>query len=670
MIDSTQYVDETVAVDPGAPSRAAVGRRPGVTRRGPIGGTAGPLVLALGLALFGSARVHAQDRHPLEPLDTSSPRATLSGYLDVLEETAVLFKRYKETGYRGAEQDSSRIFGKAARCFDLSEIPPTSRIEITADSHIFLWDILWRIDLPPLDEVPDAEQMEARVAGGGPARWAIPHTAITLARVDEGPRQGEYLFSPETIARLDEFYRKARVLPYRRAMPVADAPEAFKVWGGYLIPPPVTDRMPKVLKAELAGQAVWKWIAITLVLGLLFMLIWLVRRWARTTSDRVPLIGLLRRLAGPIAILLLTPVVAYLMRRQINITGEAIPIVQFLVPSIGYLAWAWLAWLVSLMVAEAVIASPRIREGSFDAHLLRLLARVFGVAAVVLILFYGGTQLGLPLYGLVAGVGVGGLAIALAAQNTLENFLGSINLFTDRPIRVGEFCLYGDHIGTVEEIGVRSTKIRGIDRTVTTVPNADFARMKITNFTRRDRMLVKTTLGLRYETTPDQLRYCLAKLRALLLAHPRVSDDPARVRLVGFGSCSLNLEVFAYVLTSDYNEFLAIQEDLFLRFIDIVKDAGTGFAFPSQTLYMARDAGLDDACQERAELKVQDWRRGNELPFPDFAPDFLQQSHNSLDYPPIGSAVRTSVTNGRRPGIDNAARMPTGPDPESEADER
>jgi MscS family membrane protein len=236
------------------------------------------------------------------------------------------------------------------------------------------------------------------------------------------------------------------------------------------------------------------------------------------------------------------------------------------------------------------------------------MARVAGLVGVCVVLFWGGNRLGLPLYGLIAGVSVGGLAIALAAQGTLENFLGSLNLFADRPVRIGDVCRYGSELGTVEEIGLRSTRIRGPDRTVTTVPNSDFSKMQITNLSRRDRMLIKTMLGLRYETTPDQLRHVLTRLRELLVAHPRVLKDPMRVRFVGFGDSSLNVEIVAYVATQDFNEFLGIQEDLLLRVIDLVEASGTGFAFPSQTLYLSRDPGLDAQRQAEVEAEVNTWR--------------------------------------------------------------
>ena len=316
----------------------------------------------------------------------------------------------------------------------------------------------------------------------------------------------------------------------------------------------------------------------------------------------------LRPLAAPTAFLALMPAVEYLVRVQVGITGTATDLVQALFPALTYLATAWLVWQGALFVAEAIILSPRIPDQGLDAHLLRLIARVVGLVGVCVVLFWGGNRLGLPLYGLIAGVSVGGLAIALAAQGTLENFLGSLNLFADRPVRVGDLCRYGSELGTVEEIGLRSTRLRGPDRTVTTVPNSDFSKMQITNLSRRDRMLIKTVLGLRYETTPDQLRHLLARLRELLLTHPRVIREPMRVRFVGLGDFSLNVEIVAYVATPDFNEFLGIQEDILLRVIDLVEASGTGFAFPSQTLYLSRDGGLNGQRKAAAEAEVSAWR--------------------------------------------------------------
>jgi MscS family membrane protein len=238
---------------------------------------------------------------------------------------------------------------------------------------------------------------------------------------------------------------------------------------------------------------------------------------------------------------------------------------------------------------------------------------------------------------LVAGLGVGGIAVALAAQKTIENLFGGLTLYADRPVRVGDFCKWDEKVGTVEEIGVRSTRIRTLDRTVISVPNADFAAAQIENFTKRDRIRLTTVIGLRYETSPEQLRWTLVEIRKLLYSHERVLPDPARIRFVGFGAYSLDLEVLAYVNTSDWNEFLEIREDIYLRIMDIVNASGSGFAFPSQTLYLGKDDGLDAERIAAAESDVRAWRENRELYLPRFPPEKIQEIAGDITYPPRGS---------------------------------
>ena len=215
----------------------------------------------------------------------------------------------------------------------------------------------------------------------------------------------------------------------------------------------------------------------------------------------------------PASVLAATPAVAYLALVQINLIGGVGSAVELAATAVIFLAGAWMAWRLAPVVAEAIIASPRIAPESIDAHLIRVSARLLGIVGSMALLAVGADRLGVPVYGIVAGLGVGGLAIALAAQPTVENLIGGLSLFADKPIRVGDVCKYGDAVGTVEAIGIRSSRIRGVDRTLTTIPNAALAKMPIVNLTQRDRMLIQTVIGLRYETTPEQLRYVLVKLR-------------------------------------------------------------------------------------------------------------------------------------------------------------
>ncbi|UCF01513.1 MAG: mechanosensitive ion channel, partial [Deltaproteobacteria bacterium] len=204
-------------------------------------------------------------------------------------------------------------------------------------------------------------------------------------------------------------------------------------------------------------------------------------------------------------------------------------------------------------------------------------------------------------------------------------------------VRVGDFCRFGDKMGTIEEIGIRSTRVRTLDHTVITVPNATFSNMEIDNITARERIRLLAILTLRYETMPDQLRYILVEIRKLLYSHERVIPDTPRVRFINFGAYSLDIEVVAYVDTTDWAEFLGIREDIFLRIMDIIEASGSGFAFPSQTLYMGRDVGLKAERVREISEKVQQWRERNEIYLPSFPDNKIEEFKGTLPYPPEGS---------------------------------
>jgi MscS family membrane protein len=174
------------------------------------------------------------------------------------------------------------------------------------------------------------------------------------------------------------------------------------------------------------------------------------------------------------------------------------------------------------------------------------------------------------------------VAIALASQKTIENLFGSVAVISDRPVSVGDFCRFGDRTGTVEDIGLRSTRVRTLDRTLVTVPNGSFSTMTLENFNSRDKTLFHVTLNLRRDTTPDQMREVLSSITKLLKDQPKVETGPMPVRFVGIGAYSLDIEIFIYVLTVDGDEFIKIQQDLFLSIMDAVKSAGTALAVPTQ----------------------------------------------------------------------------------------
>jgi MscS family membrane protein len=400
---------------------------------------------------------------------------------------------------------------------------------------------------------------------------------------------------------------------------------------------------PVFFEYELLGIALWKWVSLAALLAIASLIALVI---AGTTTRLIGTIftrghesfdtRIVQHVRGPVR-LGLTVILFAIGHRSLGLALGFAGTLRSLESLLLAVAVAWLLFRLIDLVALALRARAERRN---NPGLLPVLVPTARFAKIVIVLI--GTlgvlgTLGVNVSAAVAGLGVGGVAVALAAQKSLENLFGGISLFADRPIRVGDFFRYGDQVGTVEEIGLRSTRIRTLDRTVIAIPNAEFSNLPLENFARRDRMRLYTMIGVRYETTPEQLRYLLARLRQILLAHPRVTDDPARVRFVGFGAYSLDLEVFAYVDTEDWGEFLGIREDLYLRFMDAIKESGTGFAFPSTTTYLGRDDGLDLEEARRAEARVAEWREKGELPFPGFSESFREEEENTLAWPPPGS---------------------------------
>jgi MscS family membrane protein len=256
----------------------------------------------------------------------------------------------------------------------------------------------------------------------------------------------------------------------------------------------------------------------------------------------------------------------------------------------GFVALFWCAWAA---VAVFALAARARQAGSANPSLLSLLeigergAKAAVAAAGVVAAL---SALGYPVASLLAGLGLGGLAVALAAQKTVENLFGSLSLAIDQPFRVGDFVRIDDFVGTVEAIGLRSTRIRTLDRTLVSIPNGRLAEMRIESFTARDRMRLACTVGLEYGTTAAQMRSVLAGLERALREHPRIWPEAVVVRFKELGASSLDIEVMAWFEVPDWGAFQACREEALLAFMRVVEEAGASFAFPTRTLHLAEPA--------------------------------------------------------------------------------
>ena len=523
----------------------------------------------------------------------------------------------------------SSEYERAANYLDLRRIAPAARAEQGTVRARQLCAVIDRTLWVEAEQFP--ETAEGETQDGLPTRreWfgtietAKGPVRLLLERVPRDDGTLIWKLSSESVARI---------------------PALYEEFG----PGPLADILPRaVFEFRLFRVQVWQWAGVLVLVVLACALGWvlsrvlvrllspLVRHTTTVTDDT-----LLKASAGPlwlsIALLLLylaTPLLALSVRAQA---------VTRVLGILGLLAGV--AWLLMRTVDVAAAATERRLVGR--RHVARsfvpLARRSAKVFMAILWLLVALQNVGVDVTSVLAGLGIGGLAIALAAQKTVENLFGSVTLVADQPVRVGDVCRFGNTIGTVEDIGLRSTRVRTPDRTIVVVPNAEFATMQIENLSRRDRIFLQATIGVRYETSPDQLRWLLIELRKLLLAHPKVASDPARVRFVRFGSYSLDIEISAYLLTDDFDEFAAIREDVWLRMMDVVAASGSGFAFPSQTIYSGKDEGLDAGRTRAAEAEVARWRADNALCLPDVPPEQVAALDNTLEYPPPGSALRRS----------------------------
>ena len=388
---------------------------------------------------------------------------------------------------------------------------------------------------------------------------------------------------------------------------------------------------------RILGIEILWWVAFVIVVVVAFpvamllatAVLWLLRRFRPDVSPELE-----QFFTGPMRLLLWALLVRFLMQILhmpvvLKAFGEA--------KTALVVALAWLVLRALDLAAQR--AADRLQAAGLSGAkiFLRPIVRLAKLVTLVGALLLWLENLGYEVTTLLAGLSISGVALALASQKSLENVFGALTLYTAQPVRVGDFCRFGDQIGTVEEIGLRATLIRTLDRSLISVPNAEFAYMHLDNLSRRDRFWFHPRLKLRPETTPDQIRFVLVEVRKMLYAHPKVLPEPLWVRFTEFGDASLNLDVFAYIGVSDYSESLDVAEDLNLRIMDIVAEAGTELALPSQIQYELPGPPMDENRIRNAEAKVKEWRAQQSLYLPNFPADKIAELKGTLQYPQTGS---------------------------------
>ena len=542
------------------------------------------------LLLVSSCYTNADARYPLEPVDTSSPRATMTGFLGELDDVWEMFRDeyWDSPGYELSKGIENRA-GRILRVLDLSGVAPSIRIEVGYEAATLLYEILSRIELPPIDAIPDASGFGDPE---GHAQWTIPHTDITIARVTEGARKGEFLFSTATVERVREFYERIHSLPYQRDVPIEDTVRLRQRLPGWWVSMATIDSLPGWTRQVLFDHAMWKWGAFAVLLVVVAALVYLVYRSTRREAYVNPVTEYLRRLATPIFVLLLIPGVAYLITEQINMIDSVSEALLLTLQTIKYLVTTLVAWLGSLLIAELLITSPKITDDSLNAQLLRLSARIVGIGLGLTIIFYGANQIGLPLVGVLAGVGVGGLAIALAAQDSLKNLLGSLMIFMDQPYKPGQRIVVEGHDGFVEQIGLRSTKIRMLSGAQTSIPNERMARLDIENIGRRTFIRRQTGIRLSYDTPVEKIEQAVDIIKDILHDHEGMQEElPPRVFFDEFNPDSLNVYISYWYHPPRRWKALQFDEQVNMEIMRRFSEENIKLALPSSRTYFSQEDG-------------------------------------------------------------------------------
>lgn len=228
-------------------------------------------------------------------------------------------------------------------------------------------------------------------------------------------------------------------------------------------------------------------------------------------------------------------------------------------------------------------------DNKMDDQLIPFIIEIAKIIAYIFALFIVlGNIFGVNIAALATGLGIGGIALAMASKESLENLLGSFTIFFDRPFTVGDTVTVGTVTGIVEKVGFRSTRIRTFDKSLVTVPNKKMIDAELDNLGMRPVRRVKFNIGLTYETTPEQIKAIVADIQAMINQHPKTNQE-GKVRFQEFGSSSLDILVMYFVDSPKWNDLIDVKEDVNYKIMDIVKKHNSDFAFPSTTVYLQKN---------------------------------------------------------------------------------
>jgi MscS family membrane protein len=597
----------------------------------PIGGHVGYVaaVILIRLLIGYSFAAMAADLKPLSVFDASSPRATLQGFVETTDDIYVRWRdvlnNYRDSGRLFPTPEERRteisILGsipKALRALDLSRISPVLRDTVAVERLLQLREVLDRIQLPAMEDVPD----RAAMANVTPKRWRIPDTEIDFVRIEDGQNAGEYVVSADTVDRLPEFYQRVKDLPYKPG-PATGVEAAFHALNphgtntiydyfassplglSYVIPMRWMLSWPDWVRFRIGGATLWQWVG--LVLGLLVgaLLIFLSHRLASRLADRnqdQPGPSW-HALPVPIGIAFVAGILTPWVCAVIRIAGAPRVIIAFVQTTALYLTVAWLAIIGSIIFGEVIVGAEHLKLRSLDSQLIRLGTRLAGVVAATAYLIRGADELGFPAYSVLAGLGVGGLAVALAARDSLANLLGSMLIMFEKPFRVGHYIRLSGTEGAVEDVGFRSTRIRTLDNSLISIPNNSVVNTTVENLSLRPKRRQRFFVGVTYDTPRRRMEELIAGIKQVIMDHPLTDKSNFQVCFNSFAESSLDILVLFHLTVEDSAAEMLGREQILLQIMQTAEGLGVSFAFPTRTLIV--ETATSDA--ESLEMSRRPW---------------------------------------------------------------
>jgi MscS family membrane protein len=543
-------------------------------------------LLALSLLVFLVAVVAPVPARAQAPLPAGEDETEAEGTEEPVEELVVEpdSPRASIEAYLAAA--NSGEWEKAARYLALPEndVPRgavlAERLKAVLDKH--LWFDLEKISPESAGDRDDGLSAGVEKVGEIPVGNDRTQPVYLVRRSDD---QGRYwAFSPNTVRRIDAWYDRLEDRWIREHL--------------------IALNLDRLLLVGPFGLLWWQWLAVPLlivgawVLGRL--LGGLTRRilgrlFARTRAewdDR------LLTSVGPPLTLAWGLLLFSAALPSLGLTAKAEGLFRELVSAGVVIVLFWALWRSVRVFTDLLVASPWAVDSPSAQNLLKIAANIsrgliVGVGALAVLAAFN-----YPVTTLLAGLGIGGLAFAFGAQKTVENLFGSISLAVDQPIRVGDFVKVQDFVGTVEEIGLRSTRIRTLDRTVISIPNGSLSDQRLETFAARDRMRLATTIGVEYSTTHEQMNKVLEGFERVLREHPKIWPDAVIVKFKEFGASSLDIEIMAWFQVPTWGDFQQCRQEVLLGFMQVVEGAGTGFAFPTRTVHLFNETAAEPR-QER-----------------------------------------------------------------------